>query len=454
MTKRSYLWLILIAALALRAAMWTAAVRDPARVFTPDSQGYWDIARQMLVEGRFDNADSRPEIFRTPGYPALLAISHLPEVIGLGDSKTLWPLALALQVLLDVGLVYLTYRLAGMLVSPPAAMLAAALQAISPLAVASSCRILSDGLYAFLFILALLAMTAHLRGGRRWLLAASAAALAAACYVRPVAMVMAIVFAVVLLTQRGRPLGASPLGANLARTAIFAGVFVACVASWVIRNAAVADYAGFSSSSGDSAYNFAAAEVIARTKGIDGMEARRRMRLEDERFMADPVVTSGEAARRRSRRATEIIAAHPALYARIHLQGIVGFWMPGATDVLEVAGLTHGNRNTLDVLRREGPAAAARNYFAGNWWALLLVMPMAAILAFKYLAAGLCGAVRLRPHMGAAAWLAAAAVVVSMLLPGPYGLPRYRIPVEPIVNIAAAAGAVIAIGLLRRAKKT
>ena len=72
--KHGWILAILALALAVRLALLGATTRETA--FTPDSEGYWRLAGNLLQRGQFA-LDDRPEIFRTPGYPAFLMIGHL-----------------------------------------------------------------------------------------------------------------------------------------------------------------------------------------------------------------------------------------------------------------------------------------------------------------------------------------------------------------------------------------
>jgi len=515
--RSAWLWVILAGGAALRVALLMQAVHAEKRAFTPDSWDYWHLAGQMRgqtlvlpaprdglpwpekleLPARFGRSEEEPEIFRTPGYPGFLVVGWLrrqagPELLG-G-----WRLALVIQVLIDVHLIGLTFLLGRTLAGRGAGLVAAALQAVSPLAIAASCRVLSDSLYAFLLTAAVLLMLRHLRGGGWASVAASAVVLAAASYVRPVALAMAGVFAVVLLFGRRR----------FRRAGAFVGVTAALIAPWVVRNAVVADYVGFSSVTIDGLYYFSAAEVLAREQGISPQRARARLREEERRRHEDmineaagavdglvimkgsayrpfgvkdvgPGVPTGPAsqpagggrgdfavryfaagpepggggARYRRRRALEIIARRPWLYARIHLTGCLAFWLPGATDVLEIAGRTTGGRGTLAVLHREGFLAAARHYFGGDALAMALAAGMGLVLLIRYAGVVLCGLWRARGRLSAAGWLCLLLVAAAFLLPGPAAHPRFRVPVEPILSVAAAAGWLALIGAFRRVRR-
>jgi 4-amino-4-deoxy-L-arabinose transferase-like glycosyltransferase len=433
---------ILILAAVLRGLLLfaTAPYSVPAGSMTGDSADYLQLA-ETYAQGRSFARDGRAEIFRTPGYPLFLAAGNLP-----GAARCCRAPLIA-QVLIDTALVGLTGWLALLLLDRRAAVLAALFQAVTPLAVAASCRVLSDSLYTFFFTLAILLMVRHFTtGGRRPLLAA-AAVLGVACYIRPVGQIMAVPFLVVILVRPKR----------LHRAAAFAGVLLACLAPWVVRNATVADYYGFSSFAGDSAWKFSASRVLAAGEGGSVEQAQKKLLEEESRYLLEKEDASpGDLARWRTRRARDIILSRPWTYAKIHLRGCAAFFLPGATDVLEVAGATQGRRGTLAVLQREGLSAAVRHYFGGWGQALALAGPMLLIFLLKALGVltHLIGTIRRRSlRFSAAAWLAGLVVVVSALLGGPMSTPRFRLPVEPLLSITTAAGLVATLDALIRKKK-
>ncbi len=421
MKTRTFKVILLVAVLA-RACLLATVWNHQERTYTGDSRDYIELSSSLIQEEGFQR-NGRAEIFRTPGYPACLAAAAT-----FGESW--WRATLAVQMVLDIALVHLTFLLGWMLVNERAGLIAAALQAVSPLALASSARILSDSLYALLFVLALVLIVHHMRSKAWWPLLAGAAVMAAACYVRPIGLAMAVICAVAILAtadrQRWRKAGA------------FVGIVVAAAAPWVVRNAISADYIGFSSFAGDGMYYFAAAEVLAETEGLSRQEARDMLRQTDRRASRDR--TPGQAAAARRKEAIRIISSHPWLYAKLHAKGTVGFLLPGATDVLELTGLTEGNRGTADVLHSKGLASAVKHYFGGNSLAIILVGPMLMVTAVQYLGTIACAVRRIGAKMPAEAYLLAAVVIVSALLPGPFGLPRYRLPITAILCVAAGAG--------------
>ncbi|MHC4981973.1 MAG: hypothetical protein ACYTF6_02250 [Planctomycetota bacterium] len=433
MTRR-YLRMVLLLAAAARFALLAAAWNHPQRLFVPDSYEYVELGYHVAEDNAFRRG-GQAEIFRTPGYPLFL----VPSLI---LSRDYWRVAIVAQVLLDVLLVYLTFIMASMLAGERVGLWAAVFQAISTVSIASSLRIGSDGLYAVLLTLAICLMIHHLRTAKYWSLVSSAGVLAAACYVRPVGIVMAVIFVGAVLFKPGR----------LRRAAAFLAVVLGAISPWVVRNYVAARYVGFSSFAGDAMYFFAVPELKSRLEDDDPAAVRAILRAR-----AGPIPDAGgalpppgPAAARRRREALETIAAHPFTYAGVHLRGCFGAYLPGAPAVLELMGLTEGQRGTSDVLRREGLLAAARYYFGENVRAIALAAVMVVVLAIKYLAVAAHVIKRARLRMPAEAWLAVVIVIVCTLLPGPFALPRYRVPFEPLLSVAAAAGMVVIIDALRR----
>ncbi len=233
---------------------------------------------------------------------------------------------------------------------------------------------------------------------------------------------------------------------QLKRAAVLIVICGAALGPWVARNLFQAGYAGFSSFASDSVYFFAAPEIVARTEGISAEAARQRFQQADAEFArSHPHATPGDMVRFRSDSSGRVIHEHPLLYARLHLAGAAGYFLPGATEVLEVAGMTHGQQGTLDVLHKNGVVAAIRHYFGGNYAAMALAAPIAAFELAVFVGAVMLAVRRLvsrkkvRPYLFVL-WLLVTMVIISPLLSGPFGLPRYRLPMTPLWILAAAAG--------------
>ena len=425
------IWIILGAALLPRIWLLAAGWNHPGRFLTPDSHGYDSLARALLERGQFSRSPERgPEIFRTPGYPAFLA-----AVYGLTGGSV--HAAVAVQVAADVVLCLLVYLLGRRLCSRGVGLLAAAIQAASPAAVAASVRLLSESLFALLLTAAVLLLIHFFRTSRWWAVLAAGGLTGLACLVRPIAGPFALVVAGLLLAARWK----RPQWAGL-----FLLAAAACAAPWIARNYAVTRprYAGLSSVGDINLLLYNALELAESDPAIELTPAQRALKSEWEasgQGLAKCLLkNSSDYALRCRREGWALIRRHPGRYAALHLRTTMNCFLPAATDVLEVAGITAGNRGTLAVLRREGIIAAVRHYFGGRLWPLWLCAPMVLITLGKHVGAMLGAARHVRMRMGPAGWLILLTILYFVLVPGPVAHARFRVPVEPLLSLAAAAG--------------
>jgi len=431
--RQRALWIILGIALVTRLGFLVAARGDVGRLFTPDSHEYDALARNLLQAGRFVRAaGAEVELFRTPGYPLFLA-----AVYGLSGGSL--SAVLAVQVLLDVALCLLVYLLGRQLCSHRAGLLAAALQAVSTVAIVASLRVLSDGLFAFLLTADLLLLAHHLKTSRLWPLAAGAVVAAAACYVRPVGLYFGLLVPIVLACRR----------AQRRRALVFAAVFAAGVVPWIARNHFAADYRGFSTLPVRAAFHYQGPYVMAKAEGISVDRARQRLEDELAGYAAGAKRSRGELEARKASLGLAVLKRHPWTFLAMHGRGSLIVWVPGESQLLELAGVRVGQRGTLAVLAQQGLAAAVRHYTRGQTWVLWVLVPFSLILAAKY-ALALTGVWRhARLRMGAMGWLVTGTFLLLTALPGVFGHPRFRVPVMPLLNVAAAAGVFALVDRLR-----
>jgi 4-amino-4-deoxy-L-arabinose transferase-like glycosyltransferase len=161
-----------------------------------------------------------PTAYRAPGFPAMLAATH----VLLGDDLSS---ARLVQVLVGAAIVVLVGVLALQVWGPRTALVAAALAAVSPALVVFNASLISEPLFTALVLGALAcALHARHRGGRITWAAAAGALAGAAALTRPEGLAIAVGVALCV----GRPRRAQAV-ALLAT--------VACVAPWTIRNAIV-----------------------------------------------------------------------------------------------------------------------------------------------------------------------------------------------------------------------
>lgn len=219
-------------ALALRLAAgvwWQSRLADAQSFGFSDSHSYWELARS-IAEGKpyqFDSPDAK--LFRTPGYPAVLA----PLFLMWGGEPPVWAARAESAVLgtLGVGAVYLLGALA---FDGRVGYLAAWLAAVLPGSVGLGVYVLSEAAFAPLLVLNAALVVAAWRATSRSvalsLALAAGGCAAAATLMRPSWLLftpMAIVAGALFFPPRGRQL--------LLGTAMVAGLVLG-MAPWWVRN--------------------------------------------------------------------------------------------------------------------------------------------------------------------------------------------------------------------------
>jgi hypothetical protein len=426
----------LIVALVLRVglvgAAWTVA-RDPQVFHAPDTGSYLRPAQTLWEEGTFGpRAD--PEIVRTPGYPVLL----MP---GLAAGQV-EGVTLALQIALSLLSVVLVGRIGAALASPEAGARAALLYALEPLSILYVGRLLTETLFTTALLVFLAAAVAYVRRPSGAALLTAAPALAAATYVRPIALALAPVLAglwalrLLRVSPKDRP--------AWIQAALFLLIAAGLPGLWLWRNAHVAGYAGMSAIGDVNLYFYHAAELRAHQEGVAFSEMQTRWGYRDPQvyFAAHPDQRALPAGRRfeaMRAEALDVLGSDVGRAAALYARGIARTLLsPGATEYLQLFGLQPTGTGLLSRVIDRSLVGGARYLLEKEprlFWSELV----GALILAAY------GTLALRGLLRRAAWSSAAAllpiVVAAYLLwvaGGPAAYHRFRHPIMPIVCLLAA----------------
>jgi 4-amino-4-deoxy-L-arabinose transferase-like glycosyltransferase len=226
--------LLLAAALLLRIEyLRHTEVENP---FRADAGEYARYAANLLAHGIFSREpptqpSPSPDAFRSPGYPAFLALAFW-----LGDRDPL-PLVYGAQALLSALLAPLTLLLGARFLPRPAALAAALLVALSPHLVTLSGYLLTEVLFGFLLLAALIALASALPRASRGAAAASGALFGLAFLVNETALLVPPLLAACAWVTRARP-EERWRGSREARALVpLLLVFALFPAAWQVRNA-------------------------------------------------------------------------------------------------------------------------------------------------------------------------------------------------------------------------
>jgi 4-amino-4-deoxy-L-arabinose transferase-like glycosyltransferase len=145
--------LILAAALAIRLAAglwWQSRLPGGEKFGFGDSDSYWELGRTIARGEPYQYGSPDAQVFRTPGYPLLLA-----PLFWFGGNEPPVEWAYALSALLGTGAVGGVYWFARLLFDERTGLLAAAIVAIYPGAISEGALVLSEAPFTLAILLQL-----------------------------------------------------------------------------------------------------------------------------------------------------------------------------------------------------------------------------------------------------------------------------------------------------------
>jgi hypothetical protein len=454
----------IVLAIALRVSLilLLGHLGPPDAFRAGDSITYTTGAQSLASHGQFLDEHGKPEIFRTPGYPLVLA-----PFMALHASDSF---IVALNIVFAALVVFVTWRIALQVFGDDrVAGICAVMVAVEPTMLIWSLKLMPETLFTLCLLLFAYAAI------REKPIAASIA-LCAAIYVKPIAWPLVLIVPLVavwfrqkraLTFARSRSAGVSPAGSaaspppngRLAQASVtnecggFAGsaartqpgqpartpalrsvltLFVTCaalLAPWHIRNYVTTGYPGFSSLIDRSIYITAGGSVAARQEGVAFTEMRRQLIARDDARAADPT----RYAQMR-REGVSRVASDPFGWAKTHAFGMFRtLFEPGVTEYARTFGLYTSNGG-LSAMVDGGFAGYARAHpilvaLSIVWALVLLPLVLLPIVA----------AIRVPPDSRLAFGLFALITVYLVAAGG--GIPgyhRFRVPAVPFLVLMSA----------------
>ncbi len=234
--RRSLLPLALLFAAALLLRVEYVRRTEVENPFRADAGEYARYAANLLTHGTFSReppaeAPPSPDAFRSPGYPAFLAVAFWL------DERDPLPLVTFAQALLSALLAPLTFGLGARFLPRPAALGAALLVALSPHLVTLAGYLLTEVLFGFLLLAALSVLVSALSRESPGRAAASGALFGLACLVNETALPVPPLLAAAAWATRARR-GQRPRESREARALLLLLlVFALFPAAWQVRNA-------------------------------------------------------------------------------------------------------------------------------------------------------------------------------------------------------------------------
>jgi len=433
-----------------------------------DSREYIALARNLVINHTFTRdtlPPLRPELFRTPAYPLLLAVPFIVH------RSSFIVLALALQLLLSLVTVWLTWKLGLELkLAPTTAAFAALLVGLSPNLAFLSSKLISEALFTPLLLICVLLLSRYRLSGSAAEVVAAGVCAGLLILTRPIATFFPLLLALYVLWRaagktgtvprrsflrcpghvgRRRTEGLSPVFQGIGNSLLLLAAAAVVVAPWVIRNGRKTGRYIVSTASEHNVYLYDAATVLASEKGITIPRARDLMMAEAEKEFG-PIDTANEATmwQRLSTVARRRLFERPALAIPVWLFGVAAdFLNPISVGPLLIhsgsspaAGSANLLQSSLALLVKgkvkQAFTTAWRVRVGGAPRFILVVLGLATVFNLILIWFGLAGLL-LRRTRGMF-WLLLP-ILYFTLVTGTVGDARFRAPIEPLLCLLAAA---------------
>lgn len=433
LNKKALIFLFAVA-LAVRLANLAILWESPEHFFTEDSRIYWSLAANFRATGQFGVTDAQgwhPETERVPLYAfALAAIQAM-----FGDAPHA---VIAFQAVTDSVTVILI-ALIGAMLATEVGVLAGALAAVWPNMVINSALILTDSLFLTFLTASLLACARFLFRPGVAPAALVGLFLGLGLATRAIVQFLVPLFLLVLLVGgwRAQLSGRQLAGAGLA----FLVLAVLPVAPLVYRNATAFGEVFITDQGSAHLFGWVVPLAQSYESGQSFDEAFQDLR---RKFHAELTARRIEV---------DALPAHKLKQLRqqfamrqlveLPLEVSVGAWLRGATINLAAPAVLVDERvramRSDSFLQARGTVAerAWAWFLAGSplWQATAITGLLGSILVSGF---ALVGLVTLSRRSGWIALLAVGFVLYFLLLMGPVGAPKYRLPFAPVTIVLTA----------------
>lgn len=315
---------LIVISLSLSVRLWLSSRINASSIGEeiPDAATYLCPAHNLVKHGAFLDCLLKPEVSRTPGYPAFLAFLMLLFGENLSLLLKIQASILSFQVLI-------LYTWATGICSRAVAFLAALLAALSPWGAAFAGLPVTEGLYllTLAFTLFLVKLCERRAGdwSGPWLCGCLGAVTGAAVLIRPLWFVVLLVGALLLFRVRS---------VRRTRALVLLLAFVTTAWSipylWKVRNQRVAAFEGISDIAGKTAWRYLASRVKADATGGDRFQLERASGVEEEGWNFSIQAADEE----RWRRAREVFSQFPWLTAYSFLRSAAEHAIHPSPDIL------------------------------------------------------------------------------------------------------------------------
>ena len=426
-----YFWVIALLLIAMIARLFVLlpGINNPEEnYFRPDSSTYVQPAKVLAETGRYKfsvDAD-KGYAYRTPGYPAYLALFFK------FTDNLKWSVIfmVILSALTCIPIFYSGCYFGGKWVG----FIAGLFFALNITSIAHAPLILSDTLFTLIVTVQLWYFIKFYFSARPLFLFMSVIAASITVYIRPVELLWIFPCIFLVFIYRG-----FYLKKKLVITLLLVLTFFLPLMPWMLRN--LMNDSGFtmSTDTGNLLYNNGAV-LLGKVEGRSPEGIRAEMHEKSNRiFNKNPIKFRSEASRSayEQNQLKQLILKYPLTYLQLSLRPWV--LLPDLPTFCQDIGVGASGRGTFDVLNTQGIFAAVNHYFGDKKWMIYAAAPLLAVVLIMYICCFCQFVLWLCKKKWFLCFSALAFIEYFLLLPGPIAMPRYQIPALPMICIMAAA---------------
>lgn len=202
----------------------------------------YNLAHHGTFSQEFPASAPSPDSFRSPGYPMVIALAFL-----LGGEQGYYPIVIYCQVVLSTLLVPLTFFLGLRFLPPWGSLAAALLVALSPHLISMAGYVLTETLFAFLLLSAILSYYIALKRHRPILFILAGLLFGFAYLTNETALIIPLLLAAMTAVSPGLGKAQSKINHPYLKLGVFLIIFLLFPAVWASRNSTLPTTAARSS---------------------------------------------------------------------------------------------------------------------------------------------------------------------------------------------------------------
>ena len=428
---------VFLVALVIRGALFAHVLNQPGTMLQPDSSIYISLAKGLIENGSFSNQaiSDRPSADRTPGYPFFLA-------------AILWAFreslvaAVAIQILLDSVSCVMVCKL-GEELWEGNGYLSGILASINIGMITYANFILTDSLFVFCFLLTLVVFLGFLRQPSWRLSVILGLTLGIATMVRPVIALLPLVlipllaFALVI-KHRENFLPAA------GRALMIGILFVICLSPWMMRNYLYCGRWSLTAQSGDHLLQYIVPFTWQYSRGVPFIEGMKKTDAAFKEKASKEKLNLGKASPfelsdLKVRMAVDYLRKEPkTAIAKAWFFGMVKNLF--APAIIDFSYLLNIERPHFFYTEGKTTLERAWNFVKGmrGWFGWAVIGSMMLLVVSRILQLwGLVQVSRRKPWEGFLLFLF---IVYFLIVSGPVGYAKYRLPLEPILIVLLSVG--------------